>query len=354
MSKEPISKIDADHGKLYFRGIEATELARTRSFEDVTYLLIYGRLPSKRESVRFQERMLTYRRLHEQELPRILNGLESGTGQPARRVVDNIDRAEMMGLKPLAYRVSHFSREYGLDDLDSLLAFVSLAPVVLAAGWLYLIGKPIVIRNEILGHAHNFFWMLKGSELLPQDERDLESCFILHMDDPGNPSLRALEKSVKRGSSLSESLATALDHHIDPLHHGAGEAMMKAMIEIGDSGNVEDYLTRVMKRGERIYGLGHRIYKTIDPRAVMLREILERRADNKETISLCKRIEETARIGSELILQRKNRTVHPNVDLYNAAVYHSFGIPYYLNTELFAVSRTAGWTAHIAEWMDLI
>jgi citrate synthase len=354
VSKEPISKIDAEQGKLYFRGIEATELARTRSFEDVTYLLIYGRLPGKRESVGFQERMLTYRKLHEQELPRILNELESGDGQPAQRVVDNIDRTEMMGLKPLANRISHFSREYNLNALDSLIAFVSLAPVALAAGWLYLMGKPIVIRNEILGYSHNFFWMLKGSELLPQDERDLESCFILHMDDPSNPSLSALEKSVKEGRSLSESLTTALDHHIDPLHHGAGEAMMKAMIEIGDSGNVKDHLTRAMERGERVYGLGHRIYKTIDPRAVLLQEILERRATTQETISLYERIQETARIGAELILQRKNRTAHPNVDLYNAAVYHSFGIPYYLNTELFAVSRTAGWAAHIAEWMDLV
>jgi citrate synthase len=354
VSKEPISKIDAEQGKLYFRGIEATELARTRSFEDVTYLLIYGKLPSKRESASFQERMLTYRRLHEQELPGILSELESAIGQPGQRLVDNIDRTEMMGLKPLANRVSHFSIEYDLGALDSLLAFVSLAPVVLAAGWLHLMGKPIVIRNEILGYTHNFFWMLNGTELLPQDERDLESCFILHMDDPSNPSLSALEKSVKGGSSLSESLATALDHHIDPLHHGAGEAMMKAMIEIGDSGNVKDYLTKAIEHGERVYGLGHRIYKTIDPRAVMLQEILERRATTQETISLYERIQETARIGAELILQRKNRTAHPNVDLYNAAVYHSFGIPYYLNTELFAVSRTAGWAAHIAEWMDLV
>ncbi|MFX1270441.1 MAG: citrate/2-methylcitrate synthase [Promethearchaeota archaeon] len=354
MSEEPISKIDAEQGKLYFRGIEATKLARTRSFEDVTYLLIYGKLPSRSESVNFQERMLTYRRLHEQELPQILYELASGTGQPAQRVVDNIDRTEMMGLKPLAFRVSHFSRKYDLDALDSLLAFVSLAPVVLAAGWLYLMGKPIVIRNEILGHAHNFFWILKGTELPPNDERALESCFILHMDDPSNPSLSALEKSIKDGSSLSESLTIALDHHIDPLHHGAGEAMMKAMIEIGDIKNVEDYLTKAIESGERIYGLGHRIYKTTDPRAVMLRDILKERTDNQATLSLYERIEETARIGAELILQRKNRIVHPNVDLYNAAVYHSFGIPYYLNTELFAVSRTAGWAAHIAEWMNLV
>lgn len=354
MSNQPISRIDSERGKLYFRELDATELARTRSYEDVTFLLIYGKLPSKKESASFKDRMLTYRRLLEQELPLILKELGPSANHEAQHVVNNIDRTEMMGLKPLASRVSHFSRKYDLNALDSLLAFVSLAPVVLAAGWLQLKGMPIVIRNEILGHSHNFFWMLRGNELLPKDERDLESCFILHMDDPSNPSLSALEKSIMEGGSFSESLTAALDHHIDPLHHGAGEAVMKAMIEIGNSKNVEEYLSRAIANGDRIYGLGHRIYKTIDPRAVMLREILKRRTNKQAAYSLYNRIEETARIGTELILQRKGRIVYPNVDLYNAAVYHTFGIPYYLNTELFAVSRTAGWAAHIAEWMELV
>jgi citrate synthase len=354
VSSNPISRIDSEKGKLYFRGLDATELARTKSFEDVTFLLIYGKLPSERESVRFKEQMLLLRRLLEQELPLILRELGASTDQQGQHVVDNIDRTEMMGLKPLANRVSLFSKKYDLNILDSLLAFVSLCPVVLAAGWLHLMGKPIVIRNDILGHAHIFFWILRGNELLPKDERELESCFILHMDDPDNPSLSALEKSIKGGGSLSESLTAALDHHIDPLHHGAGEAVMKAMIDIEYSKNIEAHFSKALKDGNRIFGLGHRIYQTIDPRAVVLREILKRRTDNQAANALFYRIEETARIGAELIRQQKDRIVYPNVDLYNAAVYLSFGIPYYLNTELFAVSRAAGWAAHIAEWMELV
>ena len=354
VSNSPISRIDSEKGKLYFRDRDATELARTKGFEEVTFLLIYGKLPSKKESVSFKERMLRFRRLLEQELPLILNELGASTDQQDQHIVDNIDRTGMMGLKPLAKRVNRFSKKYELNTLDSLLAFVSLCPVVLAAGWLHLKGKPIVIRNEILGHAHIFYWMLRGNELLPKDERELESCFILHMDDPNNPSLSALEKSIKGGGSLSESLTAALDHHIDPLHHGAGEEVMKAMIDIGYSKNIEAHLSKALKNGSRIYGLGHRKYQTIDPRAVVLREILKRRTENQAAYTLYYRIEETARIGSELIRQRKNKEVFPNVDLYNAAVYHTFGIPYYLNTELFAVSRAAGWAAHIAEWMELV
>ncbi|MHA2211120.1 MAG: citrate/2-methylcitrate synthase, partial [Candidatus Thorarchaeota archaeon] len=167
-------------------------------------------------------------------------------------------------------------------------------------------------------------------------------------------SLNALQKSVKAGDSIADSLVCALNHHIDPLHHGAGENVMRIMMEMGHTRNIEAYLSSALDSGERIYGLGHRKYQTIDPRAVVLREILKRRTNTNEGYELYHRIEEMARIGSELIRQRKNKVVFPNLDLYNAAVYHSFGIPYWMNTELFAVARSAGWAAHIAEWYRLV
>jgi citrate synthase len=354
VSNEPISRIDPKKGKLYFRGIEATELARTRCYEDVTYLLIYGQLPDQKESSAFQTLMLNHRRLLERELPEIIKLIKTDFEEEPHPKANGIDRTQMMGLRPLAKRVGYFSGEYNLDILDTVLAFVALSPAVLAAGWRHLRGERIILPKDSLGHSHNFLWMLKESELPPGDQEELEACFILHMDDPNNPSLSALEKSITGGGSLSDSLVAALDHHIDPLHHGAGEAVMKAMIGMEDSKNIEAYLSKAIDSGDRIFGLGHRIYRTIDPRAVVLREILKRRTDSHAAHTLYYRIEETAKIGAELIQERKDKIVYPNVDLYNAAVYHTFGIPYYMNTELFAVSRAAGWAAHIAEWLELV
>jgi citrate synthase len=354
VSNEPISRIDPEKGMLYFRGLDATELARTRSFEDVTYLLIYGQLPDEKESSTFRMLMLKHRRLLERELPKIIKLIKANPSERPQYAPTGIDRTQMMGMRPLAKRVEYLSKRYNLDLMDSVLAFVALSPVVIAAGWRYLEGERIVPPNDTLGHSHNSLWMLKETMLPPRDQDDLEACFILHMDDPNNPSLSALEKSISEGGSLSDSLVAALDYHIDPLHHGAGEEVMKAMAEMGYSKDVETYLSKAIDSGDRIYGLGHRIYRTIDPRAVVLREILKKRTVDHETYALFNRIEEIARIGPELIRQRKGRIVYPNVDLYNAAVYHTFGIPYYLNTELFAVSRAAGWAAHIAEWMDLV
>ncbi len=354
MTIEPISRINPAKGKLYFRGLDATELARARSFEDVTYLLIHGQLPDKKESANFRERMLRHRKLLDEELPPIFKMIGANPDRGQQQITDGIDRTEMMGLRPLAKQINHISQKHNLDSLDSVLAFVALCPAVLAAGWRHLSSKPIIPPKDKLNHCHNFLWMMKETDLPNEDQNDLEACFILHMDDPNNPSLDALGKSILAGESLSDSLVAALEHHKDPLHHGAGEAVMKAMIDMGFSENIEAYLSSALDSGDRIYGLGHRIYKTIDPRAIVLRDILKRRANNQATYALYYRIEETARIGAELIRQRKNKVVHPNVDLYNAAVYHTFGIPYYMNTELFAVSRAAGWAAHIVEWMELV
>ena len=124
---------------------------------------------------------------------------------------------------------------------------------------------------------------------------------------------------------------------------------MQMILDIDNETQVAQYLSNRLRNGELVYGLGHRIYQTLDPRARVLKEILKRRACDSEIRKLANRIEIVARIGSELILKEKKKIVHPNVDLYNAAVYYSFGFPYFMNTELFAISRSAGWAAHILE-----
>ncbi|MHA2118137.1 MAG: citrate/2-methylcitrate synthase, partial [Candidatus Thorarchaeota archaeon] len=206
MTIEPISRINPAKGKLYFRGLDATELARTRSFEDVTYLLIYGKLPNEEESANFHERMIKHRKLLTKELPPIIKMIGHIPDRGQQQVNDGIDRTEMMGLRPLAKQVSQFSERYNLDHLDSVLAFIALCPLVLAAGWRHLTGKPIISSKDELNHSSNFLWMMNETGLPTEDQNDLETCFILHMDDPNNPSLNALEKSILKGESLSDSL----------------------------------------------------------------------------------------------------------------------------------------------------
>ncbi len=125
---------------------------------------------------------------------------------------------------------------------------------------------------------------------------------------------------------------------------------MRLIKEIGGNPQVSNLLAYRLGRGGKIFGLGHRIYRSMDPRAKVLREILKRRGeDDARWTKRLSNIDEIAEVGSSLILEKKGKVVHPNVDLYNAAVYESFGISYLLNTDLFAIARSAGWAAHILD-----
>jgi len=346
---QPISHIDPERGVLTFRGHDADELARNCIFEDVFFLLLNGSMPTKDESHHFREKLLGLRKLIEPEIPQIVAKAAHRSATTAPRITNGIDRTEMLGLRILAGNLDSYAKKYDLNTDDALLLFVAMAPLVLAAGWRRVQNKELIMPNERLGHSHNFYWMARGSELPIDEERDLETCFILHMDDPDNPSLSKLEECQREGRSLSETLVAVLDRHVDPLHHGAGELSMQMIMDIGHSKEVEPYLGRRLQNGELIYGLGHRIYQFLDPRARVLRGILERRTKNTANYALTCRIEEVARVGAELILKYKGKIVYPNVDLYNAAFYHSSGLPYFMNTELFAVARSAGWAAHILQ-----
>ncbi|MFX1603946.1 MAG: citrate/2-methylcitrate synthase, partial [Promethearchaeota archaeon] len=234
---------------------------------------------------------------------------------------------------------------------DTMLLFVSNAPIVVAAEWRIRHNKTRIASRDSYRHAANFLWMLNETSLNDLDSKDLDTCLILHMDDPDNPSLAALENTYAATRSISQAIGAALEKHIGPLHHGAGTEAMRMIVEIEGHPEVASLVADRLDRGEKLFGLGHRIYRTIDPRAKVLRELLKRRgeADARWAKRLAT-IEEIAELGRKWLLERKGKVVHPNVDLYNAAVYDSFGIPYLLNTELFAIARSAGWAAHICEW----
>ena len=202
-----------------------------------------------------------------------------------------------------------------------------------------------------LGYAANVLHML-GCTTRLDDVRDFESCLMLHMGDPDNPSLSALTETLENGGTPGEALIAALQKHVDPTHHGAGTEAMKMVFALKDQEDIHAALQKRLKEGDRIYGLGHRIYRTIDPRAVFLKGLLTKRATGTELQWLPDKIQSIAVEGASVLKEMKGITVYPNVDLYNAAVYLTFGIDIRFNTFLFAISRVAGWMAHILEWYE--
>ena len=345
---EPISHIDSNQGLLFFRGLNATELAETSRFEDVAFLLVYGNLPDGRKRIQFRRKLTKLREIGERNIDTLL----STTGEiQESSTSDRPYVLETRGLRKLAEKLDTYGNIHELNAVDKMLLFMSTAPSVAAAEWRKMHGKTRIASSDSLHHGADFLWMLNGTSLNDPDSKDLDSCLILHMDDPENPSLAALQSTYAATGSVSEATVAALDKHVGPLHHGAGTEAMRMITEIEGHPQVSSLLAEKLERGEKIYGLGHRIYRTIDPRAKFLRELLKRRAEvDQRWAKRLESIEEIAKQGSRLLLEKKGKVVHPNVDLYNAAAYESFGIPYSLNTDLFAIARSAGWAAHVSEW----
>jgi citrate synthase len=320
---EPISRIDPISNQLFFRGHSVTDLCVNPSFESVLYLLINGCVPRLSEQEKFTEKIINLRRYYTEEYST---------------------------LNDVASNLNHLLEEEQLNFQDTLLTFVAVAPLVAAKHICRLENKKVKKPNNELKHVANFIWMIRGGPVNDIDVKDAETSLILHMDDPSNPSLTALHSSIKNGKTLSEALLDALAVHVDPLHHGAGTEAMHMIEEIRYVKDLDDYLRHRIEAGKKIYGLGHRIYRGTDPRAIVLRKILERRTMNTSNGWILETIDRVTEDGYSALKNLKNVEAYPNVDLYNAAIYYSLGVPPVFNTELFAISRAAGWIAHILEW----
>lgn len=319
---EPISRIDSTSNQLFFRGVNATSLAKDFDYESVVHLLIHGSLPSANQRDEIKDRMIAFRDLYSKE---------------------------MDSIQSLAKNLDILKEQNSMIMEDALLAFVSLSAVVAANSFVESKGLAKVRADPNLCHAANILWMTSGKEPSYQDASDFQSCLILQMDDPDNPSLAALTKELDEGGTISQALTLALTEHVDVMHHGAGAEAMKMFIEIKDLEIIKDYLKHRIRNGNKIFGMGHRIYRGFDPRAAMLKEMLKRRAINADDNWLIQIIEEVASEGSAILAELKGIQTYPNVDLYNAATYSTFGFPPEFNTTLFALSRVAGWSAHILE-----
>ncbi len=309
-------------------------MALDYDFESILYLLVHSHIPSTEQHDDFVSSIV---RLRESAMETL--GWES------------VPKGDCMSaLIWLNESLTTIRTELRLDQFETLLTMVALTPIVIANSWRECKKLELIEPRTNLKHVANFIWMLTESLPPTQDLKDLETTVILHMDDPDNPSLSALEREISAGASFSDALGSALLIHGDPLHHGAGLGAMKMIEDIADPTMVRAKLSERLDSGQRIFGIGHRIYRTIDPRAVVLRNIFKKRTSGTKHEQLYRLVEEVASVGPSLARERKGLTLYPNVDLYNAAVYTTLGIPAELNTALFAMARTAGWMAHILDW----
>jgi citrate synthase len=207
-------------------------------------------------------------------------------------------------------------------------------------------GKEPVAPRDDLGHAANFLWMLKGTEPTELETKVFNVALILHAEHEMNASTFAAIVTASTQSDMYSATASAIGTLKGPLHGGANDAVFKTLQAVGSEENIESYVEELLSRGERLMGIGHRIYKTTDPRAIILERLGEQLA---ETSPDAKYFHLSRKLRDHLGKRLEGRPLYPNVDFFSASVYKMLGIPNDLYTPIFAAARIAGWTAHLME-----
>lgn len=332
-----ISAIDGEKGKLIYRGYDILDLAKKSNYEETAYLLLHDELPSKEQLADFKFR------LNEARL--IPKRMQINMGN-WRKDADPMDMLQAFVAALAGYYDEEFStKEASYEKAINLIAKV---PTIIASWHRIRDGLEVVDPDPNLDHAANFLYMMFGEKPDVEVEKIFDICLILHADHSFNASTFVARQVASTRAHMYSAVSAAIGALSGELHGGANTEVMKMLLDIGTIDNVVPWIKEKMSKGERVMGMGHAVYKTFDPRAQVLKELSRRLAakTGDQWYDITEKIEATT--ISEMKSQ-KGKEIYPNVDLYSASIYHMLKIPMDLNTPIFAISRVAGWAAHIIE-----
>jgi len=331
-----LSSVDGEAGVLLLAGFPVEEIAPRASFEEMTWLLWNGVLPTAEELEGFRRRLAGLRGLP----PAALDLLRTA----ARRRVAPMDALRM------AAGALSLANGAGANPKEDATLLVAAFPTLVAACQRLLHGQEPVAPREDLGHAANFLFMLSGEEPSPERVRGLETYLNTVSDHGLNASTFTARVIVSTQSDLISAITGAVGALKGPLHGGAPGPALDMVFEIGSPERAEPVLREKLDRGERLMGFGHRVYRVRDPRADVLAAAAERfyrRGGDEGLYDLARAVEATA---LRLLRERKpDRPLDTNVEFYTALLLHGLGFPTGLFTPIFALGRVAGWTAHALE-----
>src|SRR6059036_3646491 len=328
-----LSDVKGDIGELIYAGYNIHELAGKVSYEEVVHLLHYNHLPNEKELADLKSRLAAARDLPE-GIVKIIKTLPKST--PPMHAI----RTAISALGCFDEHADDNSMDANRDKAIRLIAQI---PIVTAYFHRARQRKSLLPSDPNLGEAANFLYLIDGEKPSQEKESTMDMCYVLHADHGMNASTFSARVTIATLSDMYSAITSAIGTLKGPLHGGANEGVIKMLQEIGSLDPVDAYIAEALAQKKKIMGIGHRVYKTLDPRAPHLKrmaQILSAKIGEPKWIQMSDRI-------AELMLKEKN--LHANVDFYSATVYYSLGIPTDLFTPIFAISRTAGWTAHVLE-----
>lgn len=350
-TKSAITFIDGEKGILRYRGYPIEQLAEKKSFLDVAYLLIYGSLPTESQFAEFDGKMRRHTLLHED--------------------LKDFFRAFPTSAHPMAIisaSISALSTFYpdSLDPKDpeqlelSTIRLLAKMPVVAAYAHKTSLGQALMYPDNSLSMVENFLRMTFGTYAEPYTQnpvvsKALDTLLLLHADHEQNCSTSTVRLVGSSHANLFASVSAGVNALFGPLHGGANEAVLEMLKFIKDSGEgVGKYVERVKNKedGVRLMGFGHRVYKSMDPRAKIIKatadQVLTELGVQDPLLDIAKELEAAA-LADDYFVERK---LYPNVDFYTGVIYKAMGFPAKMFTPLFAIGRLPGWIAHWREMME--
>jgi len=329
-----LAYIDGEQGILRYRGIDIGDLAIYSSFEETAYLLWYDALPSRVQLEEFGARLASHRELDDS----VWNML---TSFPCWPVPMEALRTAVSALSSCDPDAGDDSREANLRKATYLAAKM---PTIVAHYHRHSMGKEPIPPDPSLSHAGNFLYMLRGEAPRPSEERAMDLVMILLAEHGFNASTFGARVTASTLSDLYSAITSAIGVLKGQLHGGANQRAMEMLLEIGDESRARQYVSDALAAQRRIMGFGHRVYKAMDPRAVYLRDMvctLDAEAEHPGWCHLSLAVQEA--------VEEMKKGIYPNVDFFSAPLLYSVGVPLDLFTPVFAMSRVAGWTAHVLE-----
>ena len=328
-----LSSVRGLDGELIYRGYNINELAGNATYEEVVHLLHRGKLPNEAELTSLKAELAAAR-----ELP-------GGVVDMIRQLPNNA--SPMRAIRTVVSALACYEPPEGQESLEEqakrAIKLIAQVPVITAYFHLARQDKALPDSDPSLGEAANFLYLIDGKKPIEEKEKTIDMCYILHADHGMNASTFSPRVTIATLSGMYSAITSAIGTLKGPLHGGANEGVIKMLQEIGSLDKVDNFVDDCLKNKKKIMGIGHRVYKVLDPRAPHLQRMAQQlgaKLGETKWLDMSERI-------AEIMLREKN--LYPNVDFYSATVYYSLGIPTDLFTPLFAISRTSGWTAHVLE-----
>ncbi len=311
-----ISLVDGNAGRLLYRGYSIEELATRSNFEEVTYLLLYGSLPTSEQLKDLSGQMAAQR-----EVPRGI--IKALTNMPKDTPPMSVIQA---GVALLSGYCPDVDDESEAANIRKAIKVISSMPTLVAAWKRIKSGNKPVVPREDLSLAANFLYMIDDIEPDPSIARFLDVALVLHAEHSFNASTFATRVVASTGADLFTSISAGIGALSGPLHGGANAQVMRNLIDTNDIEKVESWVLEQFKNGKRVSGMGHAVYKTIDPRAVILQNMAKELLKDHPEYRWVALTDKMAEATQKYFKKNKRRDIYPNVDLYSASIYHAMGI----------------------------